>query len=95
MVHGIKSILCACVRACVCMCEEWVEEDGRGDSLISLCVCVWEGGGGGGGTWEGDSLISNSTEKSSQYVFLFWSVPNTVLCGIVASPTNGLGFESH
>ena len=56
--------------------------EGRGDSLISNCV-------------GGDPLISNCIEKSSQYVFSFRSVLNTVLCGVVASPTNGLGFKSH
>ena len=40
------------------------EGDGKGDSLISNSVCGrW---GEGGGNWEGNSLISNCIEKSSQ-----------------------------
>ena len=49
--------------------------------------------GVGGGEW--GFAYSNCIENSSQYVFLFWSVLDTVLCGVVTSPTNGLGFESH
>ena len=49
-------------------------------------VCVGGGGGGGGEDGGGaDSFISNCIEK----------VLNTDFCGVVASPLNGLGFESH
>ena len=41
---------------------------GTGEVIHLNCVCVCGGGGGGGwkGDWEGDSLISNCIEKSSQ-----------------------------
>ena len=88
MAHEIKNILCVCV---------WGGGGGRGKSgkgtreVIHLFQTVCEGVG----NREGDSLISICIEKSSQYVFSFCSVLYTVLCGVVASPTNGLGFESH
>ena len=46
------------------------------------------------GDGEGDSLISNYIEKSSQEVFSFWSVLNTVLWMLWPLLRTD-GFESH
>ena len=62
----------------------------------TLCVCGGGGGGGRGrGEWEGDSLISNCIKNLANKYFHFGQFLNTVLCGVVGSPTGGLGFESH
>ena len=62
-IHKIKNSLW-------CVCEEGGEGPGEVIHLFQQTLCVWVGGGGGvgrwGRDWEGDSLISNCIEKSSQ-----------------------------
>ena len=66
--------------------------------MIHSFQTVCEGRGWGlEGTGKVNHLFQTALKNlADKYeVFSFWSVLNTVLCGVVASPTNGLGFESH
>ena len=55
-----------------------------------------EGEVGWGCTRKVIHLFQTALKNLAKRYFSFWSVlNNTVLCGVEASPTNGLGFECH
>ena len=57
MVHKLKNIL-------LCVCERKGVGEGTGELIHLFQTVCW--GGVEEGDWEGDSLISNCIEKSSQ-----------------------------
>ena len=65
--------------------------DGRGGSLILNCVCGWEREGDG----EGDHLFQTALKNVANKYFHYGQFLNIVLCGVGASPINGLWFESQ
>ena len=56
---------------------------------------VWGAGKGTGKVIHLFQTALKNLANRPKYEFSFWSILNTVLCGVVASPTNGLGFQSH